>query len=333
MTYNTEMGYNLLPENPGALKRINASGEVEHLGTVWYTDRPYNIAATRCLSIGEDLHLTMGYGNLDEVLRFNSLASAADNVVHIVYGRTLHYVLPEFSPNGSVYAALADIAKQTNTSLIFEKNIVMLMDRSPYRAETVGATRIGTGNLSFDNANKSFPLSGYLFIDKEILQYSGISGSAFTRVTRGVLGSPIADHADGSEIVYLDNLIRSKDFGEPYKSITLQSDTNRIFNVIRDSSSTAEVRDEDSIARYGERPYTLDLGLSRHEKVWTEQILARYLEELKDLHELVNIQTIPDFSLRLGQIVPFLHKDTVAPMRIVSVGYESEVTHIRGRTI
>ena len=327
------MGYNLLPESQGQLKRVNSSGAVEALGNLWYTDRPYNIAATRCLSIGDDLHLTMGYGNLDEVLRFNSLASAADNVAHIIYGRTLHYVLPAFSPNGSIYAALADIAKKINATLSFEKNIVMLMDRSPYRSEADGATGTGTGNLSFDNANKTFPNSGYLRIAKEILQYTGISGGAFTGIQRGVLGSPIANHADGTEIVYLDNIIRSPGIGEPYKEITLQSDTNRIYNVIRDSSSTAEVRDEDSIAKYGERPYTLDLGLTRHEKVWSEQILARYIEELKDLQQLVNIQTIPDFSLRLGQIVPFINKDVVAAMRIVGVRYEPRATHISGRTV
>lgn len=327
------MGYNLLPENQGQLKRVSSAGVVESLGNLWYTDRPYSVAGTRCLSIGNDLHLTMGYGNLDEVLRFNSLASAADNFVHLVYGRTLHYVLPKFQPNGSVYAALADIAKKVNATLSFEENIVILTDRSPYRAETSGATGTGTVNLGFENANKPFPSIGYLLIGKEILAYTGKSSGAFTGITRGVLGSEIADHADGEKIVYLDNLIRPADFGEPYKAITLQSDTNRIFNIIRDSNSTAEAPDAASIARYGELPYPLDLGLTRHEKVWTEQILARYLEELKDLHELVNIQTIPDFSLRLGQIVAFFHGDAVAPMRIVSIRYESDATHISGRTV
>ena len=131
----------------------------------------------------------------------------------------------------------------------------------------------------------------------------------------------------------MDNIIRPPGIGEPYKAITLQSDTNRIYNVIRDSSSTAEVRDEDSISIYGERPYTLDLGLTRHDKPWSERILARYLEELKDLQQLVNIQTVPDFSLRLGQIVPFFYKDMIVAMRIVGVRYESGATHISGRTV
>ena len=328
------MGYNVLPESLGALKRINASGEVEHLGNVWHTDRPYNIMQTRMLSIEGDLHLCAAYGNGDEVLRFNSLASQADNMVHIVRGRTLHYVLPTFQPNGrSIYAALAGLAKSVNATLSFEKNVIMITDRRPFRAVTDGATGTGTGNLSFSDANKTFPSSGYLLIGKEILRYTGISSGAFTGITRGVLGSDIENHADASAILYLDTIIETEGLGSPYKKITLQSDTNRIFNIIRDSGGIAEVRDEASIALYGERPYNLDLSLTRHEKAWIEEIFASYLEELKDLQSIVNIQVRPDFSLRLGQIVPFAYKGILKAMRIVSVRYEKNSTHIKGRTV
>ena len=170
-------------------------------------------------------------------------------------------------------------------------------------------------------------------IGKEILSYTGITGGAFTGVQRGVLGSPIANHTQDSEVLYLDNLIKSESLGSPYKAITLQSDTNRIFNIIRDSRGIAEVRDEDSIARYGERPYTLDLGLTRHEKAWIEEIFKSYLAELKDLQSIVNIQVIPDDSLRLGQIVAFFYKGLVRAMRIVSIRYERRTTHLKGRTL
>ena len=261
------MGYNIVEESLGALKKINASGEVESLGNVWYTDRPFNVFPTRMLSIEGDLHLCAGYGNLDELLRFNSLASQQDNGVHIVYGRTLHYVLPTFQPNGrSIYAALADIAKKVNATLSFEKNVVMITDRRPFRALTDGATGTGTADIGFSDANKTFPSSGYLLIGKEILRYTGISSGAFTGITRGVLGSDIENQADASAVLYLDNIIETEGLGSPYKKITLQSDTNRIFNIIRDSGGVAEVRDAASIALYGERPYTLDLGLTRHEK-------------------------------------------------------------------
>ena len=333
-TYNEEMDYNVIEEALGALKKINSSGEVESLGNVWYTDRPYNVFPTRMLSIEGDLHLCAGYGNLDELLRFNSLASGADNVVHIVYGRTLHYVLPTFQPNGrSIYAALAGLAKSVNATLSFEKNVIMITDRRPFRAVTDGATGTGTGNLSFSDANKTFPSSGYLLIGKEILRYTGISGGMFTGITRGVLGSDIENHADASAVLYLDNTIETEGLGSPYKRITLQSDTNRIFNIIRDSGGIAEVRDEESINLYGERPYTLDLGLTRHEKAWIEEIFRSYLEDLSELQQIANIQVVPDFSLRLGQIVPFFYKGLIYGMRIVSIRYEKNTTHIKGRTV
>ena len=327
------MGYNVIEERLGALKKISSSGEVEDLGNVWHTDRPYNVLQTRMLSLDGDLHLCAGYGNLDEVLRYNSLASGADNMVHIVYGKTLHYVVPRFQPSGSVYAALADIAKKTNSVLSFEKNIIMITDRRPLRALTDGATGTGTADINFSDANKSFPQNGYLLIGKEILKYTGISSSALTGITRGVLGSDIESHADSSEILYLDNLIQTEKLGSPYKSINIQADVNRLFNVIQDSGGIAEVRDEESINLYGERPYNLDLGLTRHEKAWIEQVFAAYLEELKDLQSIVNIQVIPDFSLRLGQIVPFFYAGQVKAMRIVSIRYEKNTTHIKGRTV
>ena len=156
----------------------------------------------------------------------------------------------------------------------------------------------------------------------------------FTGIERGVLGSPIANHADDSEVLYLDNLIQMEKLGSPYKAITLVSDTNRIFNIIRDSGGIAAVRDVDSIALYGERPYTLDLpSLTRHEKAWIEEIFKSYLKELSTLQQIVNIQVVPDFSLRLGQILPFAYKGILKAMRIVSVRYEGRTTHLKGRTI
>ena len=329
------MGYNIVEESLGALKRISNTGEVESLGNVWYTDRPFNVFPTRMLSIAGDLHLCAGYGNLDELLRFNSLASGADNVVHIVYGKTLHYVLPTFQPNGrSIYAALAGLAKSVNATLSFRQNIVFITDRRPFRAVTDGATGTGTADIGFSDANKRFPSSGYLLIGKEILRYTGISSGAFTGITRGVLGSEIENQvSDASAVLYLDNIIQTEGLGSPYKKITLQSDTNRIFNIIRDSGGVAEVRDAASIAKYGERPYTLDLGLTRHEKAWIEEIFRSYLEDLSELQQIANIQTIPDFSLRLGQIVPFFYKGLLSGMRIVSVRYEKNTTHIKGRTV
>jgi len=329
-TYNKDLGYNDLPESLGALKKINSEGTIQSLGNVWYEDRPFNIAQTRLLSIGDDLHLCAAYGNGDEILRYDSGASGADNAAHLVYGKTLHYVLPRFSPGGSIWAALADLAKNVNATLSFQNGLIWITDRAPYRAETDGATGTGSGNLGFSDVNKAFPSSGYLKIGNEVLRFTGRSNTAFTGITRGVLETSIVNHADASAILYLDNIIEDGSI----LGFSTRPDTNRIYNHIRASGHIAEKRDEASIATHGERPYTLDLSnLTRHDKAWIDVLLQVYLENFKDLKKIVNLRIKPDFNQQLRGRIAFLYDDELTVMQILSVEYRRASTNIQGRTV
>ena len=327
------LGYNVLPEALGALKKISSSGTVESLGNLWYEERPYNISATRALSIDGSLHLTMGYGEPDAVLRSDSLASQSDNVQHLVYGEALHYVVPSFESGGSLYDALADIAQRINATLSIDKGIITISDRRPYEALVDGATGTGTGNLDFDSETKTFPASGYLIIDYEFIRYTGISSGAFTGVSRGVIGTTIVDHADTAEIVYVDAVIRPNLIKGDLGYI---NDVNRIYNIIRNPSGTVEVRDPDSIARYGELPYTLDLGLTDHDRAWQEEVFDRYLQDLKDLHRLIDVSVQPGkdtLGLQLGQIIGFRYSSLVYAGRVVAITYGSDAIGLRVRTL
>ena len=330
-TYNADMGYNVLPEALGALKRIDSSGTVESLGNWWYEERPFNVAGTRCLSFGGDLHVSMGAGNPDELLRYNSVASKADNFPHLALTEQLRYIVPTFDANGNRYALLADLAKRVNATLSFENGLICVRDRSPYRAEADGATGTGTGNLGFDNANKTFPTSGYLKVDSEIVQYTGVSGSAFTGIVRGVLGTTVVSHADDTGILYLDAVITpSRLSGTP----SLSTDTTRIYNVIESGDDALRVKDDASIRRYnGERPYPLDLGLTQHENAWRQSVFENYLEALKDAQSLVTLELDPSFYLMLGETVGVQYGGLVYALQIVSVTYNAEFTRIQGRTV
>ena len=324
------MGYNIVPENQGQLKRISSSGTVERLGNLWYTDRPYNIAATRCLSIGRDLHLTMGYGNVDTLPQSNSLPSRADNFQHLVHTRNLHYIVPEFGTDASRFALLADLAKKTNATLSFENGLITLQDRSAYRAETNGATGTGTADIGFKNTNKAFPTTGYLLIEKEVIQYTDISGNAFTGITRGVLATASVSHTNNTDIVYVDKVLRSDDIqGRP----RISTDLTRIYNIIRDPDNNVEARDPSSIALHGELPYPLNLGLTEHELAWQEHIFQSYLTELKDPKKVINMTLIPKNYLRVGHVVSFKYDELVYAVRIVAITYNETSTQIRGRTV
>lgn len=324
------MGYNILPDPLGALKKINSSDEVESLGNIWFQERPYNVTPAQCLAFDDELHLCIGYGVPDEMLRYNSLASKPDNFQHIVYGKKLHYVVPEFDPNTSRYALLADIAKKTNATLSFQTGLIVISDRDPFRARTNSTTGTGTGNLDFDSQNKAFPSTGYLLIGKEILKYSGISGGAFTGIQRGVLGTEVVNHPNNTPIHYLHTAL---DDSRIIGGFSLSTDSVRIHNVIRNPDNIAEEPATQSIAAFGELPYSLDLGLTHHELAWQEHIFKNYLENLKDPHPLIDLTLKPSFYLDLEQFVGFRYDMLVYGVQIVNITYSKDSTTIQGRLL
>ena len=334
-TYNESMGYNVLPEALGALKKINSNGDVESLGNLWYeSDRPYNIALTRALSFDDELHIVMGYGPADAVLRYNSLASKADNFVHLIFGNTLKYIPPEtFQPSGTVYSKLAELARQVGATVSFDGKIISVVDRRPYRAKVDGATGTGTGNLDFDGENKTFPSSGYLRIGDEFIGYTGISSGAFTGITRGALGTAAANHADNAGILYVNALFSERDILD----ITPSTDTTRHHNIVQDGNAIFDVTaDDTNIAQYGKQPYTLDLGLTRNEIAWIETIYEEYLSELKTLGKLFDLKLRArkqSYALDLGQWIGLRFGGQIHVVRIETISDTANVIEIKGRSV
>lgn len=330
-TYDETLGYNVLPESLGALKRIYPNGAVENLGNLWYDERPHNIAATRLLSIGSDLHLMMGYGPLDEVLKPDSPASQPDNVQHLVYGKTLRYVISDASFTGSIYNALVNLAKLLDATFSIEKNIIHIRQRRVVRSETDSSTGTGTGNIRFKNANKAFPSKGYLRIGDEFIEYTGIRSRAFTGIRRGVLGTTVANHPDSSQIVYLSAVIGRQRITALPK---IQSDISRVFNVIQNRSGSVRIQDTQSISKYGEKVYTLNLEkLTDHNLKWQEIIFQRYLENLKDLQYLITLKLKTIGVLKLGDVIGFKYDQLLYVMQSVSIQQTQRSITLKGRTI
>ena len=328
-TYNADMGFNVLPEALGGLRRVHADGTIEDLGNVWYEERPFNATGSRMLSIGDDLHIQMGYGDPLPLLRYNSLAAANDNHAHFVHGRTLHYVIAEFNTDGTILNALENLALRIGATVSFDSNLIIVSDREPYRAQADGATGTGTGNIDFHNANKTFPTSGYLKIGDEFIQFTGISGNAFTGIVRGVLGTTVVNHPSATEILYLDNLLYSDDI----EDIRPSTDTGNFYNVIRDGGNQFEVADDNN--PYQRKAYTLDLGTSRHERAWTESVFARYLRETKDIQDSLEITAGAGKNtnaLDIGQVVATNYHGLLFVFRVVGVT-TGENIRLTGRTI
>ena len=329
-TWHQDLCYNILPENNGALKRVNA-GVVREIGAFWYEDAPHYGIQMRCLVFNNQLNVVVNSSRTDDLLRVNSQASQPTNSQWIAYGRKLDYVLPNIPSDGTIFQTLSDIAKNTGTQFSVRQNLIQFEDNAPYRAKVNGT--IGT-TLPFDSQNRDFPSEGYLLINKEIIQYTGRNFLEFTGLTRGVLGSEIANHADNADIIYLDNIIKGSSLNDPYKDIVIRLDTNRFYNAVQDTGGLAHPRDEMSIQRFGERTYELNLGLTRHEAPWTEFMSERYLENLNELRYLVTVKLQPSTYIKSADIISFYYANTLLiPIRVSSITYYAESTQIIGRSV
>lgn len=331
-SFNVGLGYNVLPENTGSLKKTNSINDiVDTIGNLWYENLPSYGVLTPCLTFNNSLQMIVSYSRMDELLRPNSIASQPDNAQWLVYGRKLDYVLPDIPSNGTIFEVLSGIALQTGTQFSVHQNLIQFKESEPYHAQVNGI--IGS-TIPFDSENRDFPSEGYLLINREIVRYSGVSGGTFTGLTHGVLGSEIANHADDSKIVYLDNIINADSLNNPYQDIRIRLDTNRFYNVVRDTDGIANPRNAASIEKFGERTYELALGLTRHETAWIGFRAERYLDDLSELRYLVNVRLKPSRYILIGDIISFYYANhLLVPIRVVSITYTADSTEITGRSV
>ena len=128
----------------GDVNRIETDGSFTPLGNVWYDgSTALNQSVLRPLSVGEDIHFTMAFGDLSEdILTDNSDVSSPDNFLHLLRTTQLQYVITNTEFSESPYDALAELARLVNATLSFEQNIVHIRDRNALRAEADGNTGV-----------------------------------------------------------------------------------------------------------------------------------------------------------------------------------------------
>ena len=328
--YNADVGIttlnNAVASTLGGIWRIESDGSTTDLGPLYKDGLEYwQRAVIRPLSISRptpEIHTMMG----ESKFRIEGI----HDILYLVYGTNLNFVLASVDTRGNIYDILRNLAVLMNATLSFEKNVIRVQQRKFITAAADGAIGTGTANIAFDNETKDFPSSGFLRIDNEFIEYTGKSLDAFTGIGRGVAGIAVSSHADNTQITYLTNVFSESDLLD---NITIQPDITRIYNVIRNSSGTLEVRDTESIEKYGERVYTLSLPyLTDSQWAWQNLLLQQYLDNLKDLKYLVNVKLRPTTRLSLGDIIGIKYAELVYAVQITSITDE-EAFDIQGRTV
>ena len=329
--YNADVGIttlnNAVADTLGGIRRIESDGSTTDLGPLYKDGLEYwQRAVIRPLSISRpnpEIHTMMG----ESKFRIEGI----HDILYLVYGTNLNFVLASVDTRGNIYDILRNLAVLMNATLSFEKNVIRVRQRTFITAAADGAIGgTGTANIAFDNETKDFPSSGFLRIDNEFIEYTGKSLDAFTGIGRGVAGTAVSSHADAAQIIYVDSVFSELDLLE---NITIRPDVTRVYNVIRNSSGTLEVRDTESIEKYGERVYTLSLPyLTDSQWAWQNRLLQQYLDNLKDLKYLVNVKLRPTTRLSLGDIIGIKYAELVYAVQITSIT-DGEAFDIQGRTV
>ena len=328
-TYDAEAGYNVL-DAIGSFKCIEYGTVLRDLGNIWFANESLRGVYTRGLETDDgNIDFIVGAGNFDAIPQSNNPLALPDRQQWVSYTKKLHYYMHQMPTSGSPYQAIVDIASKMNASFSIDRGVIRLKDNQPYAARLTGT--IGT-TVPYAGANKTFPDSGYLLIDGEILKYEAKTDTEFSTLTRAVQGSPRTSAGEGTEFLYIDKLIQTDAFiDEIFQTLQL----SQIYNQVTDAENRVRTKDADALATYGERSFTISVSdLTSNDVAWLAWLAAVYLNRLSDINNQIRLKLANAEYLNLGDIVTFHYKGIfLVPIRIIELDYEGGLTNILGKQI
>ena len=310
---------NAVAPNKVWLHRVRG-GRAEGVVSPWYEGRPFNATAVGMLSDGSRLHAIVRYADKFGISAVDSDAGRAENEQWVTLGEEIPFYV-ERLPRGSLHAAMVAFAKLGNARLQIVANRFRFVDVDPTEALLASGLSSGASRLNYKDANKVFPQSGYVLVNGEIIGYSGRGNKQLTGLSRGVGGTEAASHTVGARVLFVDKVIhRESLFDEPYEDISIRIDTNKFYNVVRDSDNTAAAVDRESVSRLGGREYVTDLLLSDHQIQWRRYINAKTLNRLKDIKSVVRLRMRASYYLDIGDVVTFAYGgELLMPIQIIDI--------------
>ena len=317
-------------EKCGYVRKIeHPSSIIEEIGLNWRsattTDNPdteetdyfYGVhgATTAPIAIVDDaLHSITGFGNFDDIgqPRGEHPVNRIGNWSWVQYHDQINQRLSEVLTNGRTgFDILKDIAILNNAILGFENDTFFMRPREPQKAVngSSGITATQRSITATDLNWGEFPSAGYLLIDGELIEHSGINANGhFMDLVRGAEGTTAAAHTGKFGILFISHVLalNSDTLEMPLKSVVIQNDNRQLYNRIRIRYGDGEsvlVEDADSIAENGARTLRMEAPLDAHQKVWAEWIARSYLARFKDIHQVIQLKLKPTFYMNVADTV------------------------------
>ena len=261
------------------------------------------------------LHLLTGYGNFDNIgqPRGEHPVDQIGNWNWIQHHSRINQRLSEVLTNGRTgFDVLKDIAIITNSILGFDNDTFFMRPREPQKAVNGGGSGITATQqeITADDLNwGSFPTTGWLFVDDELIQHRGAEANGtFSNLIRGNENTTAAAHTGSFNITFVDHILSlNQDTLEmPINSIVATNDNRQFYNRVRlryGDNEEVLVEDATSIAENGARLLEVDVPLDSHQRVWAEWLAKSYLARFKDINQILNLTLKPSFYMSVGDVV------------------------------
>ena len=232
----------------------------------------------------------------------------------LVWSDRLRYFV-DVPSSGSLYEALREIAESVNATLQVSQHQIRIRNRQPITALTTGTTAINAvSNLFFDNATRTFPNSGYIKVNDEIIAYAGVTENALTGLSRAQAATTAQTHPDNSEILFLDSIesFRLKD------DIQIEPQWTHLFNLIIDNQKRIRIGDASSQATFTEKALVLNLKLTQHDILWMQTIARQYLSRFSEARQLLKFTTSVSVQFGVSDVVWFNYRNALRrPIQIL----------------
>ena len=283
------------------------------------TDYFYGVhgATTAPIAISnEALHIITGFGNFDDIgqPRGEQPVDRIGNWNWIQYHDQINQRLSEVLTNGRTgFDILKDIAILTNSIIGFKNDTFFLRPREPQKAVNGGGSGITATQRTITATDLNwgeFPSEGYLFIDGELIQHTGIDANGhFSDVIRGAEDTTAAAHTGNFDIQFVDHVLslNADTLEMPIKSVVAQNDNRQFYNRVRlrygGGDEEVLVENATSIAENGARLLEVDVPLDAHQREWAEWLAESYLARFKDIHQVIQLTLKPTFFMSVGDVV------------------------------
>ena len=293
------------------------------------TDLFYGIhggTASPILSVDGDTHMITGFGDFEDILQYGEQPfDRIGNWNWIQASIVLNQRIPELLTNEKTgYDIIREVAIYTSSIIGFNKNRFFFQPRESRSARLM--TTLPDNASSFDvieyNRNHEIPSSGTLFVDGEIITYTGLSNNTISGLTRGDEGTVAKTHTVditndiNPKVYWIDHLLslNQRTIAQPINDISIDNDYRQLYNHIKlDYGGKVPISKKDRASILANREHILDISipLGRHNAVWATLIAEKLLERFKDIHQIVEIILKPTFYMNVSDTVLIKLQDRV----------------------